>query len=344
MMPDCRTVVIPDFLLRAIGENGGIYQPNYMEAQSNLRASHGKVAQYLGTYFPRTIGESIRVFSEILGFGEIRQGCSSGEYRVLDLGAGTGGASFGCILALHEAGVGVKRVTIDAVDGNSRALTKMVTMGKAVEKETGIEIRINTQRATFPGNPTGFRTRLNTVLEKSDVKYDAILAWKFLNEVYRENQWLSKGIYHELVDGLSGALTKKGVLIVADPTDRTDTGVWIPVLMNREFQEIDTDIDAPLSTIIPIPCAVTREKIRPTTFCNNCYGQRRIPILINTKEVVSKLYYRVLGHRDLVSRLAMKFDADAGYRVNESKAENSCPSFSLSPIILSGYSPGQIGD
>jgi hypothetical protein len=93
-----------DYIYRPV-ENGGlgaIYDANYKEAPSNLNRNKEKNQEYLGTYFPRSFMEAYTIFSDVFDFYHARKIKFGKEINIVDIGAGTGGATFGLLQAMAD--------------------------------------------------------------------------------------------------------------------------------------------------------------------------------------------------------------------------------------------------
>lgn len=89
-----------------------------------------KILNYLGTYFPRSFGESYCLFSAFFSKNASRfQG--KDRLSLMDFCCGTGGEIIALLLAIGKFMPWIKCVDITAIDGNHDALRVFEKVAKA---------------------------------------------------------------------------------------------------------------------------------------------------------------------------------------------------------------------
>ena len=97
--------VLPAYLDNLIyGEFfGARYCPDHQRYEYNLNLSEEELLIYLGTYFPRSYGESFCLFSSIISAESIKSGLNGKDcINILDIGCGSGGEIIGLLHALEN--------------------------------------------------------------------------------------------------------------------------------------------------------------------------------------------------------------------------------------------------
>lgn len=154
------------------------YSPNALEVARNLKASEDRVLWYLGNYFPRSFCETFCAFDYLFGClgGKFKVG---DEVRILDLGIGSGGSTYGLVWALRKWFYkSLRKVSVVGIDGNEHALKICGELSGVVVGSWGCEVCLT--------------TRLNRLAETAMVlndlpgTFDFVLASKALQETNGE--------------------------------------------------------------------------------------------------------------------------------------------------------------
>ena len=98
-------VTLPSYLDNLIfGEFfGASYQPDHQHYEFNLNHTEEELLIYLGTYFPRSFGESLCIFTPIIKSKVINSELSSKDcINILDIGCGSGGEILGLLHVLED--------------------------------------------------------------------------------------------------------------------------------------------------------------------------------------------------------------------------------------------------
>ena len=154
------------------------YSPNALEVAQNLKSSEDQVLWYLGNYFPRSFCETFCAFDYLIGClgDKFKVG---DEVRILDLGIGSGGSTYGLVWALRKWFYkSLKRIFIVGVDGNEHALGLCGELTSVAGGGWGCEIKLTTRLSPLAANADDLSDLLGP--------FDFVLASKTLQETKGE--------------------------------------------------------------------------------------------------------------------------------------------------------------
>ena len=166
------------------------YSPDALTASSNLTADAQRAEWYLGTYFPRSFCETFAIFDYIFAkkYEELK---ISDKLSILDVGIGSGGATYGLIWALRKWFKNqIKEVNVIGYDGNDHALELCgdIACVLASSWEAPLNVSISNVQITWDA--------MNVI---GNQKFDFVLASKAIQEmtgrfVYDDYVSLSKSV------------------------------------------------------------------------------------------------------------------------------------------------------
>lgn len=154
------------------------YSPNALEVARNLNASEDRALWYLGNYFPRSFCETFCAFDYLIGClgDKFKVG---DEVRILDLGIGSGGSTYGLVWALRKWFYkSLKKVSVVGIDGNEHALRLCGELSGVAVGTWGGEISLTTKLSRLSANAE--------VLGELSGTFDFVLASKALQETTGE--------------------------------------------------------------------------------------------------------------------------------------------------------------
>lgn len=269
--------------------SGADFNPDWSKALKNLRNSHRQNLEYLCTYYPRTVMETMTLFMHLMkSMPSVKKMFAERDViRVLDYGCGTGGEILGLYVALEwSLGDNVPDLEIDAVDGNADALALMKDCVRKMGEFTNSTVTVrDILHEAHPGAlmPDGLRD-----------PYDVILTSKCLSELGGEFDLP----YVSFANATFGRLAPQGIAVFIDvtcpqPEDRG--GWWINQEMNEELS-LFTQRHSEYRTIFPIVCdgcpgCNQRRKSQRFLFDFRSYGMR-LP-------ATTKVAFRVLSREAL---------------------------------------------
>ncbi len=313
---------VPAAVLAVVRALGGFYRVDDA-AGMNLHADAYRVRQYLGTYLPRTVQEVGTVVSELLALPVAAAGLPKGRaLRVLDLGAGTGGAWMGLVYALATR-MGVKEVEVHAVDGNPIALAQQSAFVQPVQEDTGVQVQLHPHEKCFVMDALGYQAQLKAFLAGLGGAFDFVLVSKHWNEFYRHDAAAAQGVMAVGVQALSAHLSPQGYLLVLEPTDRVGSA-YLPNVLGHELAVYAQQFPGGLKAVVPVPCALFANG-HCSASSGNCFTQRKFDVHLPGGVVVSNATYRVLTHAQHAALVRTGYPANQAYRVSTTaKGEGAC--------------------
>jgi SAM-dependent methyltransferase len=313
---------IPEYIDDNIGQLGAIYQKRRQKARSNFNASPQENQIYMGTYFPKTVVEAWNILSELLSIPVISSAIiQKGSIRILDIGSGTGAAVIGTLLALSDWGRCEMPVEITSIDSNGDALAKQAVILDRLRRSLPFEFLAHQYQVHMPFDLENYVMAFSNIADQEGPRYDFITCWKCLCEFYNENFAQAQGIIRNTLRIVSRMLVPYGLCILSDVTT-TDNGYeYFAMTLNREANEHDSEPEASMRTVLPLPCA------RSASSCtkSDCYTQRRFIVKHRlARRDESKIAYRVFAPNDFAQTVAATFTEHVAYRVNAARPIEAC--------------------
>lgn len=290
------TSILPTWLQQRIFEkHNAQYSPDHQRYDKNLNLSDEELKVYLGTYFPRSYGESFCVFDNIFESKQYSNIASKEEINILDIGCGTGGNLIGLLVALNKYNRATKKVNIIAIDGHINALKILSDL-----------VGEFSNKATFAINLTTKTQAIVSIKELgwvTDSEYDFIMSFKMGCELIAEG---NTDFYYDITKFCLPLLSKTGLFFLLDVT--TKVGItYNPVLMNIQVNRAIKDLKG-YKTLIPITCGEFEKEC-----VEQCFTQRTFNIShshkINDK---SKVAYRIIANSNLVNQISL-FESSCYY-------------------------------
>jgi hypothetical protein len=311
---------IPDFLSKKLFEMGAIHCPQRYNARFNFDSDQDQNRIYLGTYFPRTVIESLNIYQELLAIPVISYAFSKKDtIKIIDIGSGTGAAVTGLLLALSKWNCKVP-VKITSIDYNADALSKQEEILAYLGKELSLKLEYETRQVSFPFDLDRFVTEFSIFTDREGPIYDVVSCWKCLCEFYNVNFAQAQGIIRNTILLASKMLVPKGLCVVADVTTKDNAFEYFSMTINREINLHDRSTDAITRTVLPIPCS------RNSLSCqSSCFTQRRFKVSHTlTTEEDTKIAYRVLAPFEFANMITSSFSSQSTYRVNAARSTEAC--------------------
>lgn len=290
------TSILPTWLQQRIFEkHNAQYSPDHQRYDKNLNLSDDELKVYLGTYFPRSYGESFCVFDNVFESMQYSSLASKEEINILDIGCGTGGNLIGLIVALNKYNKATKKVNIIAIDGHLNALCILCDL-----------VYEFSNKATFAINLITKTQPIDSVKELgwvADSEFDFIMSFKMGCELIAEG---NTDFYYDLTKFSLPLLSKTGLFFLLDVT--TKVGItYNPILMNIQVNRAIKEL-AGYKTLIPVTCGEFEKECTEL-----CFTQRTFNIShshkINDK---SKVTYRILANSDFVNQIS-SFESNCSY-------------------------------
>lgn len=312
---------LPDWLEGRLMDMGAEYRQRRSEARRNLQLSHGELKEYLGTYFPRTVVEAWNVVAELLWVQAVcRMIFGKNPIRILDLGSGTGGAVVGTLLALDRRNE-PRVIEVTSIDGNQEALGLQVQILQSLQGGLPFEVVTRQRVARLPTDVDGFVAELSAMVQQMGSRYDLVLCWKFLSEFYNSSYASALGIIKNTLRIASRALAPDGLCIAADVTTCDNGHEFFPEILNREANQHDSDPEASMRTVLPLPCAWSSSACGALA----CFTQRRFAVRHRlAPNDQTKIAYRVFAPSSFARSVVATFTRHPAYRVNARRADEAC--------------------
>jgi SAM-dependent methyltransferase len=308
---------------------GATFRRDPQGVSNNLHADWARIQEYLGTYLPRTVFEFQTIMGELLGFEAVRKTLpNSRPLRVLDLGSGTGGAWFGLVSALQQAGYSGE-IAVQSADGNAGALGVQNKFAKAIAMETGMPISLTTTHIVMGDTQAKFSRTLAKLLVELGGSFDFILVSKHLSELYGTGGANARGIVAESLKQLGDVMSDCGYLVVLDVTTKVaGTNGYFPVQMAREIAQFVTADMSAVKPVLPIPCG--KFMASGCDGLRSCFTQTALKfyhqptVTIPLRQATTKVTYRVLARTAQADQIVASFLQANTYSVNASTPGEVC--------------------
>lgn len=244
------------FVRPFIQSRHGVSSPDSDKARFNLENTPEQNRVYLGTYFPRTVLESLCVFTHLFesvpavrdAFGNKRR------IRVLDYGCGTGGELIGLLAALSIAFPERRpAVEIRMIDGNADTLRLAEEALEEFKAFSGLTAEVN----------AGFGKIKDADYfcsdEFVDGTFDVIVTSKFLNEM---NECLERP-YFLFMKNVLPKLADDGIAVMLETTCKQSArrgGAWANQQMFGEANAFLARTSG-FRTLFPFVCSVCTKPV-----------------------------------------------------------------------------------
>lgn len=314
-------VTLPSYLDNLIfGEFfGASYQPDHQHYEFNLNHTEGELLIYLGTYFPRSFGESLCIFTPIIKSKVINSELSSKDcINILDIGCGSGGEILGLLHALENCDNNSIPINIYTYDGNQLVqdiLMELVSQFQiAVKTKRRIQIYTNVKRVGSSSDIEWVKANSNTF------SFDFILCNKMCNELISRAEITDA--YYLMCKAFAPLLDSKGLLLILDVTTKDEKGSkFYSELLNEQTNRFVNENNKDFSTLLPITCALHPECIKP------CFTQQKFYISHSQKKRdLSKVAYRMIARKNVCERYIMEL-GDVKEIVTESNKNLDNPNY-----------------
>ena len=304
--------VLPSYLDDSIyGEFfGAKYQPDYQRYEYNLNLTEKELLIYLGTYFPRSFGESLCIFSPIIRTETVNSELSKKDcINILDIGCGSGGEILGLLHVLEIIKESNNPIYIYTFDGNQLVqdiLMELVSQFQnATKTKRRIQIYTNVQRINGVSDIDTIKTNIG------GLNFDFILCNKMCNELISKGS--IKDAYQLMCNSFTPLLDSNGLLLILDVTTKDEiSSRFYPELLNEQVNKFVIGHSKEFSTLLPISCALHPNCIK------SCFTQRKFYISHSQKQNdISKVAYRIIARNTLCEKF-MKEIGNVREIVNES--------------------------
>lgn len=274
---------------------GAKYQPDYQRYEYNLNLTEEDLLIYLGTYFPRSFGESLCIFSPILRTETVNSELSKKDcINILDIGCGSGGEILGLLHVLENVKESSIPINIYSFDGNQLVqdiLMELVSQfQKATKTKRRIQIYTNVQRIDDISDIETVKTYA------CSIAFDFILCNKMCNEL------ISKGnianAYEQICNSFAPLLDGNGLMLLLDVTTKDENNSkFYPEILNEQVNKFVIRNNTTFSTLLPLSCAIHPECI------NSCFTQQKFYISHSQKQNdISKVAYRIIARKTLCEK------------------------------------------
>ena len=290
------------------------YEPDWRRFSDNLDLSDEEQRKYLGTYFPRSFVELNTIFSNLYKSGRFQSVYSNLDtIAILDICSGGGGDLMGTITA--------------CLQNSKRLKTLLITVIEACESSiNSLRYFIQECRKQYPYVTIECKCIRCRILSVNDIlaqpineyfPYDIILFDKAGSELFRQGM---KTVYKDICSVLAPLLNLSGVLCILDITMKDEgTGIFYPQILNDQVNRFISE-DGSFSSILPLSCRFKERE------CNTpCYTQQVFSVSHRgISNDVSKVAYRLLGHRVFVDDITRHLSPDGNSYVVSAVNSDTC--------------------
>lgn len=284
-------------------EKGAEYSLDPDGVSLNVDNDNEKNLKYLGTYFPRSFVESYHIYNNIFSNEDVfNKFNEKSKIRILDIGSGTGGNLCGLLQVLAERFEN-KEIIIISIDGNEDALKLQYD----VLSKLWSTIESNTNKLSGNLHHMKFNDKeeIEDKLDKlsMDNSIDIMHSFKFVNEFYKVNYELNKGMYSKLMHLGNKWLKKSGILCLVDVTNKVSNLTFMSIIFNDEVRTYLTGQESELNYIVPRCCARNYDICDKKT---NCFSRLTFNICFENTVKESKINYKLFIKNKLGKRLRDK--------------------------------------
>lgn len=273
------------------------------EARYNADTGEKEVAEYLGTYFPRSWAEHNLIWEKLMQSDVISAAFKDKPViTILDIGSGTGGHLFAVIECLKRC-CKRSRINFLAIDANDLALEKQAYIYKKLVFNSVTPLF---HPEKFELCAKEFENQLTAICKKQDEKFDIILTSKFLSEIcsYAEKQQKDcAGFFKAFLTVADKFLAENGIISLVD-VNVCANGMHIAEYMREEINEV-MENNSDLAIIMPSHCGKYHNNCVNNS---NCYMTIPIEILhhIQPRKDTTKICFRVFAHNNFANKILQK--------------------------------------
>lgn len=268
---------------------GAIYCPDFKRFEHNLELSESDLNIYLGTYFPRSYAEAFCIFDGIFDNTIIRDVIvQKRKLWVLDIGSGCGGDLIGLLTAIVKHLHCLEEINIIAIDGHIGALHLLEQIIYSFKTHTQKLISLEKICSKI------IDSKSLPIIGHSG--FDFIISCKMANEQISRGQGRNDDAYSAMLEQYCSTLNDTGLFLLLDVTTKPDHADYYPCLLNQQVGSFIAS-HPEFRTLLPLPCSYFEAKC-----AKGCFTQRRFAVSCKGRSnVLSKVAYRILGHRSFVN-------------------------------------------
>lgn len=290
------------------------YEPDWRRFSDNLDLSEEEQRKYLGTYFPRSFVELNTIFGNLYRSDRFQAVYSNLDtIAILDICSGGGGDLMGIITACLQNSKRLKNLLITVIEACESSINSL-------------RYFIQECRKQYPYVTIECKCIRCRILSVNDIlaqpineyfPYDFILFDKAGSELFRQGM---KTVYKDICSVLAPLLNLSGVLCILDITMKDEgTGFFYPQILNDQVNRFISE-EGSFSSILPLSCRFMERE------CNTpCFTQQVFSVSHRGKSKdVSKVAYRLLGHRVFVDDITRHLSPNGNSYVVSSVNDDTC--------------------
>lgn len=274
-------VWLDDFIFNSLNAQ---YAPNYERFDFNLDLSRSDVLKYLGTYFPRSYGESFCIFDNLFqnkGFYSCYNQLND-IINIVVIGCGTGGDLIGLLTVIDKYSTYKRGMNIVAVDGNIEAIQ---ILKQIIERFKGLyKGRVSLKIITHTYKDINDFNENNVGPTKS---FDFVISAKMISEIIASNE-RNNNAYYSFVKTFLPLIKDTGIFYILDVTTKQKHSTFNPLLMNQQINSAMKELDD-YKIISPIPCAIFNGYCTQTCFYQKVFTVSHSRIISDKSKVAYKL-------------------------------------------------------
>ena len=290
------------------------YEPDWRRFSDNLDLSDEEQRKYLGTYFPRSFVELSSIVENLFQsrrFQTVYENLDT--IAILDICAGCGGDLLGAITKLLQKSKKLKTVLVTVIEACESSINSLRYFIRECRKQYPyVTIECKCIRCHIESIDDILTLPINEYFP-----YDLILFDKAGSELFRQG---IRTVYKSICSTLAPLLNLSGILCILDITMKDEgTGLFYPQILNDQVNRFVTE-EGVYSSILPLSCHFKERE------CNTpCYSQQVFLVSHREKESdVSKVAYRLLGHRVFVDDITRNLSSDGNSYVVSAINSDTC--------------------
>lgn len=290
------------------------FEPDWRRFSDNLDLSDEDQRKYLGTYFPRSFVELSSIFENLYQSSRFRTVYSNLDtIAILDICAGCGGDLLGTITAILQNSKRVKNLLITVIEACESSINSLRYFIQECRKQYPyVTIECRCIRCHIQAVNDILTQPINEYFP-----YDIILFNKAGSELFRQGM---KTVYQDICSSLAPLLNLSGILCILDITMKDEkTGIFYPQILNDQINRFISEVGS-FCSILPISCRFKELE------CNTpCYTQQHFTVSHRGRSNdVSKVAYRLIGHRVFVNDITRHLSPDGNSYVISEVNSDTC--------------------